>query len=143
MNNTLFLISTLLISTGLSAATEPVSGGCANGTGILLTGNQGGTYCQSKISMNWWSTHAWCQSIGGELIDITSECIKDNTPSTVDCPNLYQIGSGDIWTQNAVSQTHSFLVNLSQGKVYTVEYLNYYGSGNRTRKYPALCVNFK
>ncbi len=118
------------------AGAAPVDSGCAHGAGNLLSGNTSGSYCQSKTSMNWWSAHAWCESIGGELIDMTKECFKQgSTPSNIQCPNLYQIHWGTVWTKNVKDESTAYFVNLSQNEVSTL------GRNNPIRT--ALCVNFK
>ena len=63
-----------------------VAASCAGGSGTVLTGVDGTSYCKSNITMNWWSAFAWCDAIGGRLIDVTTECIK--TTGTSGCPNL-------------------------------------------------------
>ncbi len=112
--NKLILILALTISTNAVAAT------CANGTGTELTGKYKYTYCQSHISMNWWSAFAWCNSIGSELIDITEDCVPTGTPtsgSEVHCPNLYGIGSGIGWTQNVPNNEYAYFIDFNSGKI--------------------------
>ncbi len=131
--NKYILIGLLLISIPAFATYEP--GKCADSNGDLLTTVTGAKYCQSKIAMNWWSAHAWCQSIAAELIDINEDC-KNGTGSTVQCPHLYGIGGTErVWTQNVPSATHAYCVNLSVGSVYrsanTIRY--------ESNSYYALC----
>ncbi len=104
----------LTVSTGVMADT------CAGGAGDLLTGNTKGTYCLSHTTMNWWSAHAWCQSIGAELVDLTEDCVPDNN-STVACPNLYNNGvQKESWTSNVPSSTQAYYISHSTGGVSKV-----------------------
>ena len=63
---------------------------CANGNGTAFLGNDGKTYyCGSKGHMNWWSAFAWCESIGGEMVDMNSECLKPGKQIKA-CVHLFQ-----------------------------------------------------
>ncbi len=122
--NKIILAVLLMVSTGAFATFE--SGKCADGSGDLITTNQNIQYCQSKIGMNWFSAHAWCESIGKPLIDITKDCvIGDITGSTIQCPHLYDVGSSDfVWTQNVYNNHRAYYVYTSTGAIgYT------YGNG--------------
>ena len=96
---------------------------CAGGSGTVIYGNdadpatgfEGTRYCKSNITMNWWSAFAWCDAIGGELIDLTKECLKSTGTSA--CPNLAETGSGTVWTQNVFSGANAYNVTLSSGAV--------------------------
>ncbi len=94
------------------SAHAKVTGGCADGTGDLLTGKVSGSYCQSQIKMNWWSAIAWCKSFGAELIDLTDDCHAGEVPgSTVSCPNLE--GMGPAWTINTPKSNEAYIVNTN------------------------------
>ena len=79
-------------------------GQCANGKGELWLDNDGiTTYCRSsKISMNWWSAVAWCEAIGGRLIDINKDC------SNTGCEKYGFIGAYTIWTSNSKDDANAF-----------------------------------
>ena len=116
---------------------------CAGGSGTVIYGNYvdpatglGTRYCKSNIAMNWWSAFAWCDAIGGQLIDLTKECIKSTGTSA--CPNLAGTGSGNVWTQNVPSGTNVYAVTLSSGAINH----NGYGSGRCDRN-AAFCVSFR
>ena len=114
---------------------------CAGGSGTVIYGNDvdpatglGTRYCKSNIAMNWWSAFAWCDAIGGELIDLTKECIKST--GTSGCPNLAGKGSGNVWTQNVPSGTGAYYVTLFSGAINHINNRSY-GDG-----YAAFCVGF-
>ncbi len=72
-----------------------LAGGCDSDSGTLITGKDGTKYCQSKVGLK--SAFACCDAIGGQLIDLTTECNK--VTGTEQCPNLAGVGSGTVWTQ--------------------------------------------
>lgn len=118
-----------------------VAASCAGGSGTVLTGKDGTSYCKSNISMNWWSAFAWCDAIGGRLIDVTEECIKTTGPSG--CPNLTEVGGGLVWTQNVPSANLAYLVDLSSGAV-SLSHLRLLQPLPSSPQYyhAALCVGF-
>ena len=80
----------LIIMQSASAAAS-----CANGAGTEIKGNDHGTYCLSKASMNWWSAHAWCDAIGMKLVPLNEcECNDEANCDTeiptvqVECPSV-------------------------------------------------------
>ena len=111
-----------------------VAASCAGGSGTVITGLDGTRYCQSNTNVNWWSAFAWCDAIGGQLIDITTECIK--TTGTTGCPNLTGVGKGSVWTQNVPSAHLAYYVSLSSGAVGHNSY------GRDVNLSTALCVGF-
>ncbi len=93
-------------------------GGCADGQGNLLTTRENVQYCQSKITMNWWSAHAWCQSIGKELITLDDCLEKTSSGLKVQCPHLMGVGGSSwAWTANVPSSTGAYIVELSSGGI--------------------------
>lgn len=107
-----------MICLSVLLSTSAVAESCAGGSGTVITGLDGTRYCKSNITMNWWSAFAWCDAIGGQLIDITTECIK--TTGTTGCPNLTGVGDGLVWTRNVPNSVHTYYVNLSSGLVQSV-----------------------
>ena len=88
---------------------------CANGYGTEIKGNDHGTYCQSRVAMNWWSAHAWCDAIGMKLVSM-EEC-KCNDESKCDmtkqCPNLYKPSQGIwFWTATPNSNNNAYFIDL-------------------------------
>ena len=106
---------------------------CANGAGTEIKGNDHGTYCVSKVGMNWWSAHAWCDAIGMKLAPL-SECeCRDESKCDMmkQCPNLYGTGSNWVWTTTPSSSSAAYAVGLHDGNVYP---------GTRTYGSYALCL---
>ena len=94
---------------------------CANGAGTEIKGNDHGAYCLSKATMNWWSAHAWCDAIGMKLAPL-SECEcrdESNCDMMKQCPNLYNIGSGGVWTTTPNGSSSAYYVSLGGGHVIT------------------------
>lgn len=120
-----------MICLSVLLSTSAVAESCAGGSGTVIKGLDGTRYCQSNTNMNWWSAFAWCDAIGGQLIDITTECIK--TTGTTGCPNLTVTGSAWVWTQNVPSALYAYGVSLSSGAVV---------NNRRDYGYAALCVGF-
>ncbi len=106
------LLIGVMLSLPLTVLSEEALTTCADGHGNLVKGNTSGTYCKSKITMNWWSAHAWCQSIGGEMIDLTEDCTPNGgNTSTVQCPNLANLGiTGGVWTRNVPNNSQAYVV---------------------------------
>ncbi len=118
MNKYIVLIGLILLPVGAMGTTA--AGGCANGSGDLLTGESPDNiqYCQSRTTLNWYSAFAWCKSIDMELIDLTEECMNGSiNNSTVACPYLNGIGIGKVWTRNVYDSQHAYYVDLSSGDI--------------------------
>ena len=82
---------------------------CADGMGILVTGRDNTTrYCLSKISMNWYSAFAWCDSIGGQLFNVNTECLK-TTATSDECPQIRGFSSIEAWTVNTIDEDTAVL----------------------------------
>ena len=119
----ILMICALCLTIATHAYAEP----CAGGHGEVIVGNDGKSYCKSKVSMNWWSAHAWCAANGMALIDTNKHCTctgHDNCNASVSCPNLYKVGSGDVWTATPNGSSGAFYVNLSSGNVLNYGYRN-------------------
>ncbi len=123
---------------GVMATTSVFAEPCANGHGVVVTGNDGKAYCRSKIVMNWWSAHAWCEAAGMDLIETSKHCSctgneKCNEP--VSCPNFYATGDSNVvWTATPSSDASAFTVSLSSGDVNYANHL-----GGRYGDASALC----
>lgn len=80
---------------------------CADGVGIVFTAKNGHKYCYSDVAMNWWSANAWCDTAGGQLVDVNTDCAcsGDTCEKDVKCPNFKDMGktvSGRdpwVWTR--------------------------------------------
>lgn len=108
----ILMICALCLTIATHAYAEP----CAGGHGDVIVGNDGKSYCKSKVPMNWWSAHAWCAANGMALIDTNKHCTctgHDNCNASVSCPNLYKVGSGDAWTAIPYGSSTAYIVNLS------------------------------
>ena len=120
-------IRTKIIIIGLcgfvfSMPTVSVAETCAKGQGIEIKGNSSGTYCRSRVAMNWWSAHAWCDSVGMKLVT-TNDCIcsdESKCDMTVACPNLYHPSeSVGVWTATTQGSSAAYRVLLVIGSVLT------------------------
>jgi len=81
---------------------------CANGKGTVIEGeDHASCYCQSKVAMNWWSAFAWCDTAGGRLVDINTDC--DTVAGTTDCPNLPN--TSNSWTRNTCHGKAAYFLN--------------------------------
>ncbi|MBR4931745.1 MAG: hypothetical protein IKZ02_01815 [Alphaproteobacteria bacterium] len=106
---------------------------CANGAGTEIKGNDHGTYCVSKASMNWWSAHAWCDAIGMKLAPL-SECEcrdESNCDMMKQCPNLYGAGGNWVWTTTPSGSSSAYAVHLDNCSV---------PANPRTHNNGALCL---
>ena len=118
----------------LTIATHAYAEGCAGGHGTVVVGNDGKNYCKSKVTMNWWSAHAWCAANGMKLIDTNKNCActgneKCNEP--VSCPNFYQVDFVHCWTATPQGSYYAYTINHSTG--------NFGSSITRNLNYSALC----
>ena len=102
------LCAGILLFSGIAHAES-----CANGAGKAASGANGNMYCMSTAYMNWWSAFAWCEAIGGSLVDVTEDCACTGSscptvsnPNGNACINMYPGGSAlasfysDVWTRN-------------------------------------------
>ena len=125
----ILMICALCLTIATHAYAEP----CAGGHGDVIVGNDGKNYCKSKISMNWWSAHAWCAANGMKLIDPDRYCActgNEKCNELVSCPNFYQADSRHSWTATPQGSSSAYFVNLSSGN---------FGYSLRPVGYPALC----
>lgn len=89
---------------------------CANGDGIEIKGINGTVYCLSRIDMNWWSAHAWCDTLSKKLIDTNIDCKCNNftdCDTSLPCPNIYstEIRGKFLWTANTFTEANSYAIN--------------------------------
>ena len=81
----------LILGLFLLGATPAFAEYCAGGYGDIFTAVNGKKYCLSRTTMNWWSAHAWCNSIGKTLINPSEDCDctgYEQCEVGLDCPNL-------------------------------------------------------
>ena len=120
----------------LTIATHAYAEGCAGGHGTVVVGNDGKSYCASKIVMNWWSANAWCVANGMKLIDTNKHCActgNEKCNEAVSCPNFYKVGS-NVWTATPNGSSNAYVVSLNSGNFI---------HGNLSRNYSgyfALCA---
>ena len=89
---------------------------CGNGTGHIVIGNNGKSYCRGRRSFNWWSAMSWCQSIGMELISINEDCIcaGEKCPQA-QCPNFSLTNWGFAWTSNVDKNNRTLVITGGGG----------------------------
>ena len=102
IKHTIRLITTLCLTLMISTITlaDDTIKTCANGAGIVITGNNGTDYCMSNNNMNWWTALAWCQTIGKTAIRYPEDCscVGENCLK-VQCPNFANMKKAwRIWT---------------------------------------------
>lgn len=112
---------------------------CALGQGEIVKGVNTVTYCKSRIGMNWWSAHAWCDSIGKNLVNPSEDCDcqgYENCDMSLSCPNFKNMSSGSVWTSAvAHGKTRATTIDLYNG----VTNLTGSAAHNKTQEYRALC----
>ena len=94
---------------------------CSNGQGILVKGINGKTYCRSKVTMNWWSAHAWCEAAQGfdKLINPTEDCDctgVEGCDTTLSCPNL-ATDTATVWTNMVASSVYVYCLRMYSGSI--------------------------
>ena len=95
------MITMSLFGLMMCASMNTVEASCAKGKGTEIKGNSSGTYCMSRIGMNWWSAHAWCNAIEMKLITVDEcDCTDEiKCDMTIACPNLHFPNiSANAWT---------------------------------------------
>ena len=122
----------------LAFSGEVLAESCAGGQGVVIVAVNGKKYCRSKISMNWWSSHAWCDAAEGvsKLVDPNEDCSCVGTSgcdTTVSCPNFKGVGGGYIWTKSSFASDAAYKIHLSTGEIDSS-----YGF-HRNNSFPALC----
>lgn len=105
----------LILGLFLLGTTPAFADYCANGYGDVFTAVNGKKYCVSRTLVNWWSAHAWCNSIGMRLINPSEDCDctgLENCEAGSDCPNFNGISSNKtFWTNSIQSTTHVHALN--------------------------------
>ena len=82
MSKKLFILTLI----GLISATSAYAK-CDGGTEI--TNSIGTTFCQSHVSLNWWSAASWCKANGMHLASMYEMCPSwDGTEGDNKCPEL-------------------------------------------------------
>ncbi len=123
----------LILDSGFVYADDDAEARCTEKKGIFTSKGEGHpAYCRSPRVMNWWSAHAWFQTIGGELVDMVAEC-GEELQSTWWCSNLKFDVSGYSWTRNVSDKSHAYIIFLSSGQ---------FGDYSLGNPYFALCKNF-
>lgn len=102
------------------SASSAVKDICEEKAGILIQGNDGTYYCQSRGKMNWWTALGWCQKLGLKLISYPQECNCEGSTcpvGTKNCLNLTGVGSGTVWTSAPNGNERAYWVQLSNGYI--------------------------
>ena len=92
----------------------PVSvfaGKCTNG--VTVYGNSTGTYCNSRIAMNWWSAHAWCNAQGMKMITLEDCDCPDESKCDMSkmCPNLNGVANLIFpWTATPYKNNSAYFI---------------------------------
>ena len=115
----ILIISSMLMMSFAVLAQEVET--CANGAGTVITGTvTGHKYCKSNSTMNWWNTHAWCDSLGTRLFDLSDCACGDITADCAGnkCPELTGVGPvGWSWTATPAGSRNAHVVDLSSGNI--------------------------
>ena len=84
---------------------------CGNGTGRVVIGNNGKSYCRAQRNFNWWSAMSWCYGIGMEPISINEDCTcaGEKCPQA-QCPNFSLTNWGFTWTANIDKDNRTFVI---------------------------------
>ena len=122
----IFILSFIFVlysATSLQAA-------CNGGTEIKNTA--GTTFCQSNVTMNWWTASAWCKANGMSLATMYDACPSwDGNIGSGKCPEMVASGCYYVWTATARLDTNAyFLYQNAEEVAFTVRQ----GDGNK-----ALC----
>ncbi len=116
----------------VARGTPVMADSCAGGMGKEIIGADGEKYCQSKMSVNWWSAFAWCEATGGTLVSL-DDCNGKNGDIKGDksCPNFNDKIDRVVWTSSVYSDTLAYYINTnSTGAV---------DCNSKDTKYAALC----
>lgn len=121
--NKYLIVCVFLFLTSLSFMSIAQEVSCANGQGVLLKGVNGQKYCRSRVSMNWWSANAWCESVVGvsSLVDTNDDCDCSGIAgcdTTVPCPNL-KVTAYDVhmWFLNTPRSGVAYAGNTRTGEL--------------------------
>ena len=87
----------------------------------IVKGINGKTYCRSKVTMNWWSAHAWCEAAQGfdKLINPTEDCDctgVEGCDTTLSCPNL-ATDTATVWTNMVASSVYVYCLRMYSGSI--------------------------
>lgn len=134
LSTSLLLIS--LICTPAMADYTPgiTSEPCGNGTGHVVIGNNGKSYCRAQRNFNWWSAMSWCYGIGMEPISINEDCTcaGEKCPQA-HCPNFSLTNWSFTWTAN-IDKDNRTLIIVGGGTISSTG-----NFGNPASSYTAVC----
>ena len=120
MCKSLFLTACIFAVSCQVFAQETTTETCANGAGIIITGNiSQKKYCMSKTTMNWWNANAWCDALGKQLFN-TNNCQRFGTGCSTNNKCLefqnQEIGLSSacntVWTQNVSDDQRPYIITL-------------------------------
>ena len=134
----------ILILVGILFAISAEATTCGSGSGTVLTGKDGKSFCLSPKEMNWWSAFAWCDAAGGRMFEVNQDCpITTDPPGTVwavACPNVENLGDGWVWTANSEHDKNA----ATRVNIKTAAVASSCGPGGcyykRNHAFRALCV---
>ena len=81
--------------------------------GIIIKGNIG-TYCKSKVNLNWITSFSWCKSQGMQLATWEEACPGSPINSSR-CPNLEKKSEGWAWIATPKDPSLAFLIRFEKG----------------------------
>jgi len=118
-----------LLMFGMTARAET----CAGGAGTIVEGVGHGRYCAGVVGLNWWSAFAWCDAIGGTLVDATDDCACEECTtqgSASLCLNLpLKKSASGYWTRNENARDPGYAYDINP----------YFGNVNKTGVRSPLC----
>ncbi len=101
---------------------------CANGAGIVVTGNvTGKTYCQSKSQPgSWWNAYSWCDAMQMQLVSLSDCGCSDSVSNCANsqCPEFKDVLTQPVWTMNLDGSINVRTINVngSIGIVYRKDF---------------------
>ena len=110
----LAILMAMMIATTAYARLE----GCTSKNGgALFQGENGQSYCLSRISMNWWSAFSWCKGVGGELVTIDDACPGTGFDKCTNIAGKQTKVLNHAWLASSYDSTAAYTVNAGTGYI--------------------------
>ena len=121
MRQLLIMMCGMLFMASMAVADDTTTETCANGAGIVITGNLSGhKYCLSNQNMSWWNAYAWCDSIGRSLFDASMCCINRTNCPHDQCPEFLDTKINKWgWSATPIRSDSAYQVLISTSRLST------------------------
>ena len=119
---------------GMMFASPVFATECANGAGTQFQGTVSGTFCISKMELNWWSAFSWCRAAGGQLASWDQACPGVQPPKYPQRPACSNLSGNTlfVWTATPYGKAFAYGIDgensADLGNAYRLDRKGGYGT---------------